>query len=85
MLDVGLGPFVALQTTSGEVGAKVDILGTDLTGATSVKFNGTVATFTVNSTGTAITATVPIGATTGSVQVVTPDGTLKSNVAFVVN
>jgi uncharacterized protein (TIGR03437 family) len=57
------------------------ILGTDLTGATSVTFNGTAAAFTVASP-TLVTATVPIGATTGKVQVVTPSGTLTSNVAF---
>jgi uncharacterized repeat protein (TIGR03803 family) len=82
MLSVGLGPFVALQTTSGQVSAKVTLLGTDLTGATSVTFNGTPATFTVNAIGSAITATVPIGATTGTVQVVTPNGALQSNVAY---
>jgi uncharacterized repeat protein (TIGR03803 family) len=81
-LNLGLGPFVALQTTSGEVGAKVTILGTDLAGATSVTFNGTSATFTVNSTGSAITSTVPQGATTGTVQVVTPNGILNSNVVY---
>jgi uncharacterized repeat protein (TIGR03803 family) len=83
-VNVGLGPFVAPKTTSGEAGAKVILLGTDLTGATSVTFNGTPATFTVNSTGFAITATVPVGATTGTVQVVTPNGTLDSNVAYTV-
>jgi uncharacterized repeat protein (TIGR03803 family) len=81
-LNVGLGPFIALQTTSGEVGAKVTILGTDLTGASSVTFNGAPARFIVDSTCTAITATVPAGATTGTVQVVTPRGTLNSNVAY---
>jgi len=82
-LSVGLGPFVKTQTTSGKVGAAVKILGTNLTGATSVTFNGTsVTTFTVNSTGSAISTTVPTGATTGTVQVVTPGGTLSSNVPF---
>jgi uncharacterized repeat protein (TIGR03803 family) len=80
-LSVGLGPFVETQTTSGPVGAAVKILGSDLTGATSVSFNGTAATFTVESR-YLITTTVPADATTGEVQVVTPGGTLSSNVAF---
>jgi uncharacterized repeat protein (TIGR03803 family) len=78
---VGLGPFVETQPTSGTVGAAVKILGTSLTGATSVTFNGTAATFTVAS-GSEITTTVPTGATTGKVKVVTPGGTLSSNVPF---
>jgi uncharacterized repeat protein (TIGR03803 family) len=77
-----LGPFVALQTNSGEVGEKVEILGTDLTSTSNVTFNGAPATFAVNSIGTAISATVPQGATTGSVEVVTPNGTLQSNVVY---
>jgi uncharacterized repeat protein (TIGR03803 family) len=81
-LNLGLGPFVALQTISGQVGERVTILGTDLTDASSVTFNGTPATFTVNSTGSAITATVPAGATTGTVEVTTPSGTLDSNKPF---
>jgi uncharacterized repeat protein (TIGR03803 family) len=80
-LSVGLGPFVKTQTTSGQVGAGVNILGTDLTGATSVTFNGTAATFTVVSQ-SLITTTVPTGATTGTAKVVTPSGTLSSNVPF---
>ena len=65
----------------GKVGATVKILGTDLTGATSVSFNGTAAVFTVVSS-SEITTTVPAGASSGEVQVVTPGGTLSSNVAF---
>jgi hypothetical protein len=68
--------------TFGKVGAAVDILGTNLTGATSVTFNGTAAVFAVNSSGTAISTAVPVGATSGAVQVVTPGGTLSSNVLF---
>ena len=80
-LSVGLGPFVKTLPTSGKVGAAVNILGSDLTGATSVSFNGTAATFTVVSR-FLITTTVPAGASSGEVQVVTPSGTLSSNVPF---
>jgi hypothetical protein len=80
-LSVGLGPFVETQPTSGKVGAAVKILGTDLTGATSVTLNGTAAVFKVVS-GSLITTNVPTGATTGRVEVTTPKGTLKSNVVF---
>jgi hypothetical protein len=80
-LSIGLGPFVETSPTSGDVGASIEILGTDLTGATSVTFNGAAAAFTVVS-GTEITATVPAGATSGTVEVVTPGGTLSSNVPF---
>ena len=59
----------------------IKILGTDLTGATSVTFNGTPATFTVVSS-TEIKTTVPSGAITGKVKVTTPSGTLISNVNF---
>jgi uncharacterized repeat protein (TIGR03803 family) len=82
-LSVGLGPFVETEPSSGKVGAAVIILGTNLTGATSVSFNGTAATFTVVSS-SEIQTTVPAGATTGTVTVVTPSGTLHSNKNFVV-
>jgi uncharacterized repeat protein (TIGR03803 family) len=80
-LAVGLGPFVKTLPTSGEVGAAVMILGTDLTGATSVTFDGTPATFTVVSS-SEITTTVPSGAATGEVRVTTPKGTFVCNVNF---
>ena len=80
-LSMGLHPFVRIVPIAGEVAEQVRILGTDLTGATSVTFNGTAAAFTVNAA-TLITATVPAGATTGKVKGVIPQGTLTSNVAF---
>jgi len=80
-LSMGLGPFVETLPASGKVGASIKILGTNLKAATSVSFNGTAATFKVVSN-SEITTTVPAGATTGEVQVATPKGTLKSNVAF---
>lgn len=80
-LSVGLGSFVETVTASGAPGSSVIILGTNLTGASKVTFNGTAATFTLVSR-TEITATVPTGATTGPVVVTTPKGTLTSNVSF---
>jgi uncharacterized repeat protein (TIGR03803 family) len=80
-LAVGLSPFVEMRPTSGKVGAVVIILGTNLTGATSVSFNGTAAAFTVVSS-FEITTAVPAGATTGKIDVTTPSGTLSSNVSF---
>jgi uncharacterized repeat protein (TIGR03803 family) len=81
-LSVGLRPFVETLPASGKMGATVKILGTNLTGASSVSFNGTPALFTVESP-SEITTTVPAGATTGTVQVGgTRSGTLSSNVPF---
>ncbi|HEV2380370.1 MAG TPA: choice-of-anchor tandem repeat GloVer-containing protein [Terriglobia bacterium] len=80
-LAVGLGPFVETNPTSGKVGTRVRILGTNLSGATSVTFNGTPAFFKVRSS-SEIGTVVPPGATTGFVRVTTPGGTLTSNVIF---
>jgi uncharacterized repeat protein (TIGR03803 family) len=80
-LSVGLGPFVKVQPTFGKVGEVVKILGNDLTGATSVSFNGTPAAITFVSP-TEISTTVPSGATTGKVQVTTSGRTLVSNLSF---
>jgi uncharacterized repeat protein (TIGR03803 family) len=80
-LATGLHAFVETRPTSGKVGTPVIILGNGLTGATSVTFNGTAATFTVVSS-TEIKTKVPTGATSGKVKVVTSRRTLVSNVAF---
>ncbi len=80
-LSVGLGPFVETLPTSGKAGKTVKILGNDLTGATSITFNGTAAAYTVVSK-SEIATTVPAGAATGTVVVVTPSQTLSSNVPF---
>lgn len=82
-LSNGLIPMVKIVPAGGKVGQSVIILGNALKGSTSVTFNGKPATFTVVSN-TEIKATVPSGATTGTVSVVTPTGTLKSNPQFVV-
>ena len=80
-LSEGLGPFVETVPTSGRSGTAVKILGTHLSAASSVTFNGTVAVFNIVGP-SEITATVPAGATTGNVQVATPGGLLVSNAAF---
>jgi uncharacterized repeat protein (TIGR03803 family) len=82
-LSNGLGPFVKPVPIAGKIGKQVLILGNNLTGSTSVTFNGVAAKFTVESDAY-IKATVPTGATTGTVSVVTPSETLNSNPQFVV-
>jgi uncharacterized repeat protein (TIGR03803 family) len=79
--DVGLKPFVSFLPAARPVGGVVEILGQGFTGATGVSFNGTAATFTAESD-TYLTATVPAGATTGSITVSEPGGTLTSNKIF---
>ena len=80
-LNMGLRPFVETEPTFGNVGTTLVILGNNMTSATGVSFNGAAAAFTVISS-TEITTTVPTGATTGTVEVVTPAGTLDSNSKF---
>ena len=80
-LDVGLKPFVSLLRNPAKAGQSFGILGQGLTGTIAVSVSGTAATYNVKSD-TLILATVPPGATTGSVLVTTPSGTLTSNVPF---
>jgi uncharacterized repeat protein (TIGR03803 family) len=80
-MNVGLAPFAKFLPAARPVGGMVEILGQGFTGATGVSFNGTSAFFTVGSD-TYLTATVPAGATTGSITVAEPGGTLTSNKIF---
>lgn len=80
-MSLGIKPFVKTVQPAGGVGDSVIILGNGLTGSSSVTFNGTAATFSVVSD-TEITATVPTGATTGPIHVVTPSATLATPVGF---
>ena len=82
-LDDKLPAFVSLVSTSGKVGDSIEILGQGFKGTKSVSFNGKSASFKVVSA-TSLTATVPSGASRGSVTVKTPSGTLTSNHIFVV-
>jgi uncharacterized repeat protein (TIGR03803 family) len=80
-VDAGLGSFLKTVQTSGAVGSQVGILGNGLSGAYEVAFSGTLAAFSVVSD-TYVIATVPPGVTSGSVQIRTSSGTLRSYVSF---
>src|SRR6267142_1475477 len=75
--------IASLSPASGPVGTSVTINGSALTGATSVRFNGLGATFTVQSDA-AIQAVVPAGAATGPVTVTTAAGSATSAINFTV-
>jgi hypothetical protein len=67
--------------TTGAAGTNVVITGTNFASATAVAFNGTTASFTINSS-SQITATVPVNAGSGWVSVTTPSGTAISTNSF---
>ena len=75
----------SFSPTSGPVGTSVTIHGNNFSGpdVTSVTFDGTSATFTIDNP-QKITATVPAGATTGPIAVTSPDGTATSSTNFTV-
>jgi uncharacterized repeat protein (TIGR03803 family) len=73
----------SFSPTSGPVGTQVILTGTSFLQATTVKFAGKAATFTVNSD-TQITTTVPTGAVTGKISVTTPGGSANSSTNFTV-
>jgi len=82
-LNAGLAPYAGLLPGSGKPGAKIQVFGQGFTGATAVKFNGVPASFKV-AEDTFLTATVPLGASSGFVSVTTPAGTLTSYMKFIV-
>ena len=81
--DAGAPSISGFSPARGGVGTIVTLQGSGFLRASSVRFNGRDARFTVDSNNV-ITATVPAGATTGRVTVVTPVGTATSAVDFVV-
>jgi hypothetical protein len=74
----------SVSPSTGGPGMNVVISGSGFTGATSVKFNGVSASFTVDNAGQ-ITATVPVGASTGLISVTSACGTGNSPVNFIFN
>src|SRR5205085_6997785 len=71
----------SFNPTHGNGGTSVVLTGTNFTGATSVKFNGTTATFHVDSP-TQITAVAPSTVSTGPITVTGPGGTGTSATNF---
>ncbi|MEN9673208.1 MAG: hypothetical protein RL553_1473, partial [Planctomycetota bacterium] len=69
---------------SGPTGTSVVILGSGFGRTTGVRFNGQPTGFAVNSANQ-ITATVPVGATTGTITVITPDGTVNTTTIFTID
>ena len=68
---------------AGRVGSNVTIMGTNLTYATRVTFNGVAASFSVRDPHT-IVARVPVGATTGPIRVSSPYGSGQHPRSYVV-
>jgi len=75
--------ITGLAPPSGVVGTAVTITGNSLTQTTRVTFGGIAAAFTVNSD-TEVTATVPTGAVSGKIGIVTPGGSVASATSFTV-
>lgn len=76
-----ISSFSPMQGVEGD---PVSIYGSDFTGATSVQFNGTAATFTVVSS-TQIKTSVPYGASTGEITVKVASYTASSGSEFLIN
>lgn len=79
----GAPTITSFSPTSGPVRTSVTITRTKFTGATTVKFNGITATYSVTNN-THINATVPEGASTGPISVTNPTGTGTSATNFTV-
>ncbi|MES2388430.1 MAG: IPT/TIG domain-containing protein, partial [Bacteroidota bacterium] len=75
--------ITSFDPQSGNYGATVTIRGVRLTNTSIVRFNGTIASFTVSGD-TLITALVPVGATTGVISVVVGANTIISPGSFTV-
>jgi hypothetical protein len=73
----------SVNPLSGPAGTSVAIMGKHLSRTTSVTFNGLPAGFAVSSD-TQLTATVPVGATSGRIAVTAPSGSAMSASDFTV-
>lgn len=80
--SMGLDPVIEASTYRGKVGSAIGFLGQGFTTLTTVFFNGTGSSHVKVVSGNYLLATVPSGATTGTVSATTSGGTLKSNNSF---
>ena len=76
--------IASFNPVGGGVHATVTVTGTNLTGATHVRLNGVSVPFSAVSA-TKLTFTVPEGASSGSIEVTTPGGTVTSGGSFTVS
>ena len=74
----------SFSPASGPVGTSVLINGTNLSAVSGVQFNGVAASVWKIVSATQISATVPLGATTGAVRVSTASASATSSTAFTV-
>lgn len=86
-LDLGLAKPVptlhGVEPAQGAVGAKVLLYGKNLLGSTAVSFGGVPATVIENLSVNYVSAVVPAGAASGTVEITTPNGTATTS-GFVV-
>ncbi|MBU6182465.1 MAG: DNA/RNA non-specific endonuclease [Verrucomicrobia bacterium] len=89
VVDTGTGPnsptvITSFTPTSGAPGTPVTISGFNFGSAPQVRFNGVAATATVSGNGSQISTSVPSGATSGAITVVSTNGTDSSGAVFTV-
>jgi IPT/TIG domain./Domain of unknown function DUF11. len=77
--------ITSFAPTHGLPGTNVVITGANFLGATVVRFNGTIASFTPPTNNTTLVAVVPNGAQTGPITVGAPGGTNTSAASFVLD
>ncbi len=76
--------IASFYPTSGIAGTSITITGTNLLTVSNVKFNGINALTITNITSTSFKTTVPLGAISGKITIITADGTATSMQAFTV-
>lgn len=81
----GLPAIEGFHPTHGLPGTVVTLSGRNFLGATAVRFNGLDAAFQVPTNNHTLVATVPHGAQTGPIEVVTPGGRALSASSFVLD